>query len=287
MVVRTEERSNRNTTPRGSIVDCEGTHSMAIHFWARVRGRYIRTTARLLSRRPFKIDTQIPFISFTFDDFPRSALHTGGAILRRYGLGGTYYASLGLMGKQAPTGSMFLHEDLKLVLEQGHELGCHTFGHYDSWKTGTSVFEESIIENRRVLRELCPEVSFKTFAYPISAPRARTKRKMARHFVCCRGGGQTFNFGIADLNYLSAYFLEQSKGNSEAVRNLIDQNRQARGWLILATHDVSKSPTPWGCTPEFFEGVVQSAVNSGSRILPVAQAWEALRASSGWTGGPT
>jgi len=249
-------------------------------FWARVQSYYIRSMARFFFRRPCVTNTQIPFISFTFDDFPRSALLTGGAILKRFGLTGTYYASFGLMGKQAPTGLIFLPEDLKELQEQGHELGCHTFGHYDSWKTEPSVFEDSIIENRRALNELIPGASFRSFSYPINPPRARTKRRVSQHFLCCRGGGQTFNVGKADLNYLLAYFLEKSRDDAEAVKHLIDQNRQARGWLILATHDVCKAPSPFGCTPDFFEDIVQYAVNSGAQILPVIQAWEALRASS-------
>lgn len=250
------------------------------NLWSRVRGRYIRDTARFLFRRPFKIDTRVPFISFTFDDFPRSALHTGGAILKQYGVRGTYYASLGLMGKQAPTGEMFLPDDLKKVLEEGHELGCHTFGHCDSAETKTGVFEASIKENQSALDKLAPGISFKTFSYPISPPRMRTKRRISKYFVCCRGGGQNFNVGTADLNYLGAYFLEKTRDSPEVVENLIDRNRQARGWLILATHDVCGHPTPYGCTPEFFEAIVRGAVRSGARILPVIQAWEALRSGS-------
>jgi len=249
-------------------------------FLARVQGFYIRSTARFFARRPSVIKTQIPLISFTFDDFPRSAFLGGGAILKRFGLAGTYYAAFGLMGKQASTGPIFLPEDLKELQEQGHELGCHTFGHCDSWKTDPRVFEDSIIENRRALNELIPGASFRTFSYPINPPRARTKRRAGQHFLCCRGGGQTFNVEEIDLNYLSAYFLEKSRDRPEAVKSLIDQNRRARGWLILATHDVCNTPSPFGCTPEFFEDIVQYAVNSGARILPVVQAWEALRASS-------
>ncbi|OLB85356.1 MAG: hypothetical protein AUI12_11420 [Acidobacteria bacterium 13_2_20CM_2_57_6] len=253
---------------------------LPLHFWARVQGRYIRSAARLFFKRPLAIKRQVPLISFTFDDFPRSAWHTGGAILQRHGLQGTYYASFGLMGKQAPTGTMFLPEDMKGLLEQGHELGCHTFNHCHSWETRPDLFEESIIKNQRALQELVPQASFRTFSYPISPPRPKTKQKAARHFLCCRGAGQTFNVGSADLNYLSAFFLEQSRENPKAVKSLIDQNLRAGGWLIFATHDISDSPTPWGCTPDFFEQIVQYAVDSGAQILPVVQAWQALRASS-------
>lgn len=246
----------------------------------RVYGRYQRSAARLFFRCPLAVNSEVPLISFTFDDFPRSAFLTGGAILKRFGLVGTYYAALGLMGKQAPTGPIFVAEDLRALLEQGHELGCHTFSHCHSWETKPSVFEDSIIENRLALSELCPEASFKTFSYPISPPLPRTKQRVAEHFLCCRGGGQTFNAGTTDLNYVFAYFLDRGRNNPEVIKNLINQNRQARGWLVFATHDICEAPTPYGCTPDFFEGIVECAVASGARVLPVVKAWETLRASS-------
>ena len=230
----------------------------------------------MLYRRPLPIHSDVPIISFTFDDFPKSALLKGGAILKRFGAHGTYYAALGLMGKETPTGSIFVAEDLKALVEAGHDLGCHTYAHCHSAETRTSVFVDSIIENARVLENLVPGVCFQTHSYPISAPKARTKLKASKHFLCCRGGGQTLNHGVADLNHLSAFFLEQSRDNLRAVSELIERNRQAKGWLIFATHDVSETPTQYGCTPEFFEEVVECAANSGARILPVTAACRLL-----------
>jgi peptidoglycan/xylan/chitin deacetylase (PgdA/CDA1 family) len=234
--------------------------------------------ARIVFKNPFVIKADRPVISFTFDDFPRSALAVGGAILERFGLVGTYYASFGLIGKKEPTGQMFTRDDLGVIFEKGHELGCHTFSHCHSWKTNSRVFEKSIIENRTALVSLFPDIKFQTFSYPISAPRPLTKAKVAKHFLCSRGGGQTFNVGTADLNQLSAYFLEKSRNDAQAVRDLIDRNRQARGWLIFATHDISDNPTPFGCTPEFFEAIVQCAVDSGASIVTVVKALELLGA---------
>jgi hypothetical protein len=247
------------------------------HSWTRPQNYYRRNIARVLFRKPFSIHTDLPLISFTFDDFPRSALLAGGNILALNRLAGTYYASLGLLGTEGPSGPLCVVNDLTALLSQGHELGCHTYAHCHSWTTSTATFEDSIIQNRSALRELVPGADFKSFSYPLSEPRPLTKRNAARHFLCCRGGGQTFNSGTADLNRLAGYFLEKSRNNIHAVRNVIDENYRARGWLIFATHDISDNPSPFGCTPRFFEDVVEYAINSGACILPVAEALKMLR----------
>jgi peptidoglycan/xylan/chitin deacetylase (PgdA/CDA1 family) len=257
---------------------------MPLHSWSKLQRYYRRRSASLVFRRPLAIHPSRPLISFTFDDFPRSALLVGGAILNSLGVAGTYYASLGLIGKKEASGQMFVADDLATLFGQGHELGCHTFSHCDSWETETKAFEESILENRAVLGRLLPGAEFKTFSYPISLPRPHTKARTAAHFLCCRGGGQTLNAGRADLNQLSAYFLEKSRDRIQEIKEIIDRNQQVRGWLIFATHDISDSPSPFGCTPEVFEAVVRYAISSGALILPVVKALEVLRTSNGSTG---
>lgn len=244
--------------------------------WSRITGYYQRKVASLSYKRPFSIHPQSPLISFTFDDFPQSALRTGGAILNRFGVAGTYYAALGLMDKSSASGRIFSVDDLPVLFEQGHELGCHTFAHCDSWITPADVFEKALVDNRSALHRLFPNRDFKTFAYPIQVPRPRIKARTSEYFASCRGGGQRINVGQIDLNQLSAYFLEKSRDNIQAIKDVIDQNRQACGWLIFATHDVTKNPTPFGCTPEFFQKVVEYAVNSGAQIVPVVEALNIL-----------
>ena len=248
------------------------------NYWSRAHGYYQRRAASLVFRRPLVISSPRPLISFTFDDFPRSALLTGGAILNRLGLAGTYYAAFGLMGTETASGQIFSLEDLTTLFEQGHELGSHTFSHSDSWETNAGEFEKSIVKNDAALREHFPGAEFKSFSYPISLPRPFSKAKTAHHFLSSRGGGQTINVGTVDLNQLSAYFLEKSRDNIQAVKDLIDHNRKDCGWLIFVTHDISDNPTQFGCTPEFFENVVQYAISSGSQIVPVVKAMEVLGA---------
>jgi peptidoglycan/xylan/chitin deacetylase (PgdA/CDA1 family) len=235
--------------------------------------RYLRRkSARALFRKPQVIRLSAPLISFSFDDFPRSALLTGGEILKQYNVLGTYYSALGLLGRNSVSGPIATGEDLQRCLGEGHELGCHTFSHLDSWKTPARVFDDSLIQNSDALNDLIPGARFRSFSYPMSEPHPLVKRAASRHFLCCRSGGQKLNSGTADLNQLSAYFLEKANGNVEPIKNLIDKNTQLRGWIIFGSHDISSQPSPYGCTPEFFAKIVRYAVDSGARILPVAEA---------------
>ena len=246
--------------------------------WLRFQGRYQRTVNSVLFRRLIDMRNDVPYISFTFDDFPRSALHTGGAILMQFGLRATYYASFGLMGKEVPPGKIFVLDDVKELLSKGHELGCHTYDHYPAFKTRPKVFEDSIVKNRHFLYALLPGAVFRSFSYPIGGPCPGTKLRTSRYFECCRGGGQTFNFGVADLNLLKGFFLEKKRGAPHFIQEVIDRSCKARGWLIFATHDIDDKPSPFGCTPSFFEDVVKYSLNSGAKILPVAKALDAIRA---------
>ena len=242
----------------------------------RLQGKYRRTLSAAMCRRPVKMQNTGPLISFTFDDFPQSALEVGGKILRAHGVVGTYYVSLGLLNRDEPTGRICSSTDLKEVLAQEHELGCHTFGHCDAWKTESCSFEESIVTNRLALKQILPETKFVTMSYPISTPRPDTKRRTGQHFAGCRGGGQRFNHGTIDLNYLHAFFLEQSRDVPAVIWEMINRNRDRGGWLIFATHDVATNPTQFGCTPEFFEEVVKQSIESGAKVIPVAEALDEL-----------
>lgn len=243
---------------------------------SKVRNYYKRNAARLRFRRLLVIETPVPIISFTFDDFPRSALLTGGSILKNYGLAGTYYTALGLLGTEGPSGPLFTADDLHALVARGHELGCHTYSHCHSWNMDTRAFEDSILKNRAALAQLLPEAKFASMSYPISEPRPHTKKIAGRHFRCCRAGGQTLNSGHADLDQLAAFFLEQSRDNLQRIKDLIDHNRAVKGWTIFATHDIAAAPGPYGCSPDLFEAVVQYSVKSGARILPVAEVLKVL-----------
>src|SRR6058998_1215474 len=102
----------------GSVCPPGLRRGMTLHsIWARIQGFCQRRMARWLGRRLFTMPEGHAIVSFTFDDFPRSALFNGGGILERLGLAGTYYASLGLMKQMTPTGEIFQPDDLQRLVE--------------------------------------------------------------------------------------------------------------------------------------------------------------------------
>jgi peptidoglycan/xylan/chitin deacetylase (PgdA/CDA1 family) len=181
------------------------------------------------------------------------------------------------MARTAPTGQIFVEDDLIELVEQKHELGCHTFDHCHSWDTTHSVFKASILRNRAALAAYFPQMRFRTFSYPISVPRPKTKRETAKCFDCCRGGGQDFNGGTIDLAQLRAFFIDKNRSDLSAIGRVIESNARHNGWLIFATHDVSNSPTPFGCTPALFQDILSRAIDSGATILPVSEALDVAR----------
>jgi peptidoglycan/xylan/chitin deacetylase (PgdA/CDA1 family) len=243
----------------------------------RVANKWRRLSIDRLGRRPFTLQSDVPYVSFTFDDFPRSAYTEGGRILAEHGVRGTYFLSCGLLGQSSVSGPIASRDDLKDLLNNGHELGCHTFEHLDGTRATPAAFERSIAANRASLAETVPEADLSVFAYPLDGPVLSVKRAVGRHFAGCRGGGQSCNGRVIDLNLLKAYFFDwKNRGDIDGLRKVLAETVAMRGWLIFATHDIAATPSDYGCTPEFFSTAVQLAIESGAHVRPMIQACREL-----------
>jgi peptidoglycan/xylan/chitin deacetylase (PgdA/CDA1 family) len=247
----------------------------------RSRNKIRRTLASRLHRRELAIAQTIPLVSFSFDDAPVTAFERGGAVLESHGARGTYFVSLGLAGTVSDTGPIGGAATMTAAHGRGHELGCHTFDHHDAWHVAPDRYIASIDANKRALEAMLPGVRFRSFAYPKSGATHRVKPALAERFDCCRGGGQSFNSGVVDLNLLQACFIDRRAGtNLDELLALIDANAERRGWLIFAAHDISERTDDFACSESQLEALVRHAIASGAQILPVADACDRLHTAA-------
>lgn len=250
------------------------------NYLIRVENQYKEKISDRFKRRTIRLKNDKAFVSFTFDDFPRSAFLCGGKLLDKYQIKASYYASLGLLGRKTVVGDIFTSQDIKDMVDAGHEIGSHTFDHLNPWQARADVFEDSLVRNQMAMFKIIPGYEFKTMAYPYTQPHPRIKKVAGDHFSCCRGGGHISNIGRIDLNLLKSYFIDRRhREDLQYFVELLHWNKRDRGWLIFSTHDISENPSPFGCRPEFFESIIREAVASSSTILPICQVYSNIVAS--------
>jgi peptidoglycan/xylan/chitin deacetylase (PgdA/CDA1 family) len=231
----------------------------------------LRTNRFLANRFSRKIASQElarPIVSFTFDDFPRSALMVAGKVLIDHGVRGTYYASMGLMGRTTEVGKLFEPSDLIDLVASGHELACHTFDHTACDRLTYSELLNTCEKNRRMVAEMLSGYRLRNFAFPFGAVTLSAKSALASIYSTCRGIESGINRNFVDLAFLRTYGYE----SVDTLKEVIRENVHLKGWLILYTHDVSVTHSKYGCTPESFLEVLRYAIESGAEVLTVAEA---------------
>lgn len=243
-------------------------------------GEVRRKFVSSLCKREASLGTRGPIVSFTFDDFPRTALTTGGEILRSHGIRGTYYTAAGMMDTSNHLGDQFRASDLEKLLRDGHELASHTFSHVSCRSVSVERFRSDVEKGRRAIENITGQSDSGNFAFPFGQITVNAKRALGQVVASSRGIMGGFNGPVIDLNMLRANSLYGGQSNRAKVRDLIVENERRQGWLIFYTHDVSPTPSPYGCTPELLEYAVSFASQSCARVSTVAEVLSELTAQA-------
>ena len=231
-----------------------------------------KDSAFIFARRNLQLPEKFPLVSFTFDDFPRSALTNGGKILKKYGLEGTYYVAPMLANEVNIQGEHFDQDDLQALLSDGHELGSHTYSHLSIHSNVLDDYVADVRMANAFVQKITGNDSKVNFAYPFGHVSLAGKSRIGQIQSSCRSTFDGINYGTIDLNILRANPLYGARGNFENVEELIRMNAKNGGWLIFYTHDVREEPSPYGCSITFFEQVVKRTIESRTRIMTVAAA---------------
>jgi peptidoglycan/xylan/chitin deacetylase (PgdA/CDA1 family) len=215
-------------------------------------------------RRPKPLPVGGPLYSFTFDDFPRTALTIGGRVLKLYGAHGTYYTAPALMGKTTEVGEQFGRGDLDELVQEGHELASHTYSHISCRLMPATRYREEVRRGQASIGSLTGLQGPHSFAFPFGDVTMRCKAAVGQIVSSARSVWDGVNAPTVDLNLLLANRLYGGDEAKPRVRALIQENEERGGWLIFVTHDVQSTPSRYGCKPDLLEYAVWLASRRGT-----------------------
>jgi|SRR5579872_1698963 len=224
-----------------------------------------------LYRRSIPLGDHGPIATFTFDDFPRSALLHGVDIIERFGGHATFYVSVGQMGSVNNLGEQCHQADLQALFARGHEIANHTFAHSSAQRLPFSEFEQDVLHGGQALKTQPGVSPSNNFAYPYGEVTLKAKRTLSGQLDSCRSTCRGLNGPYVDLSLLRANSLYGDLKESASAKRLITDNLTCKSWVIFYTHDVSERPSPFGCTPELLQEAVSYAAKCGNRILSVEE----------------
>lgn len=232
---------------------------------------------RVLIRKSARMRNRRPIVSFTFDDFPASAVFNGARILEEQGLRGTFYAAGSYCDQIIDGIPQYRTADLLALAEARHEIGSHTFHHQRVSAVTRHALGEEINRNAAFIASYLPQLAMETFAYPYGDLSILSTLSLQRRFVACRSSEFGVNQGAVNPARLRAVRLYEDAITMNEVSELIQKANGENAWLIFYTHDVDKAPSRFGCKPELLEYAVNVASRSGAEILPLREGFTAIR----------
>lgn len=146
---------------------------------------------------------------FLFDDFPKSAVTNGARLLECQGVTGTFYYSRSLNGRTVDEMNYYNIDDLRRLVSNGHELGCHTASHILASRYSRADILRDIEENATYLCEQFGDVRMTTFAFPFGDINLGSKILAIMHLT--EQGSRGTNSAAASVDADGAPEIEDYK----------------------------------------------------------------------------
>jgi peptidoglycan/xylan/chitin deacetylase (PgdA/CDA1 family) len=229
------------------------------------------------AQRLLPVKLKRPIVSFSFDDCPKSVIDNALKPIEAEGWQATVYIAMGLCGITNHLGLHMSADDVKAVHESGHEIGDHSFSHYDGSALPLDAFLADIDKNREAFDGLGLPAA-ETFAYPYGGTTPALKKALESRFIGARGINSRHHKTDVDLNQIGSNRLY--KGASfDVLLTQISALKEAPAWMTIFTHDVRDNPSDFGCTPAQVKTVIKAVKDCGADVMTVAGTIKYLEAA--------
>ena len=243
--------------------------------------KYINALKKKLAEqyvvKSITISSKVKQVSFTFDDVSESAFRNAQRTLDKLQFKGTFYISLSFLDSDNENDNLYSKEHLISCLSNGHELACHTYNHIHFYKNSNVKFIHNNIRiNQEKLNALGIKESFENFSYPYGEQTKISKKIVSKIFKTCRGIEHGINHNKVDLHNLKAIKLYEDFHSIDEIFSILEDFHKSGGWLIFYTHDVKSNFSKYGCSPEYFETIVQKCKDLNISITTIKDGVENL-----------
>jgi peptidoglycan/xylan/chitin deacetylase (PgdA/CDA1 family) len=230
-----------------------------------------------------RLANEAPIVSFTFDDVPESAHSRGAAMLERAGSRGTYYVATAQLGRRTREWTLIDRHGVADLHQRGHEIGLHTHSHRAVSSLSGEELRVEVEKNRAEILDISPAIDPQNFAYPFGFASFPRKLQMSRLANSSRSVKPGINVGAFDAHYIKCVELADARLSRAALELYLDAVVVKNGWLVFLSHDVSASPSPYGCSTSLFERALDGVAARGIEVVTIAEALHrSRRAGPAW-----
>jgi len=234
----------------------------------------------LFPSKPVVSKLTSPLVSFSFDDFPKSAATIGAEIMEESHILATYYLTGSNCQSCFENVEQYDGDDVLRLYKAGHEIACHSYAHPRLRGRTKEEIAVDLANNLSFARALIgQDFQFQSFAYPYGEFDASSRGLMGDSFETARGVYRGVNKATIDFANLRTVPLELRRFNAAYLRSHIDDAIKNNGWIIFFTHDVADNCTNYGSTPKILFDTIQEVKSAGIEVLTVRDAARKIMAA--------
>ncbi len=243
-------------------------------------GRLSFSVASRLALRRLPSAPDRGYLSFSFDDIPRSAWTEGGRVLGRHGVRGTFYLSGELCGKTFEDREQYHRSDVGEILAAGHEVGSHLFHHRSTLSLSRVQMRQEIELNDAFQREAAG-LGFRaqSVAYPYGEVSVAAKWLCSRRFQTARSVLPGLNRYRTDQDLLRVLAIDNRFAAETDWSTIFTTISREKAWGIVLAHGVDDSGHAFSCPPARLAAAIERALAAGLSILPVAEVMQRIATS--------
>lgn len=229
--------------------------------------------ALMLAMAPQGVGAREVFVSFTFDDVPKSVAEIGLPILAEHDYPATLYVST----KNTAFPGYMNWDDIARAVEHGWEVAAHTHMHGDF----TLMSDSEILEDLLTSAQLFAQHGYNPqhFATPFGAFDERVLAIIRRHFLSHRTAWPDgVNTDDMDPYRIHSFAIEHDT-TIEEVRSALEDLLNRGSWVVFQLHHL----TPEGelvngqYDTNLFAQIVQMVHERNITVLTVDEALQRLQ----------